>query len=94
MYDNGRGGLDQVVRVPPGTVVSIEREILDEDDDDENQGAEMADDGSVEETKEPVEYDEDGEVVEGATAQTEKQYHSVQELGTISFDLPTLIAAR
>jgi GTP-binding protein len=96
MYDNGRGGLDQVVRVPPGTVVSIEREILDADD--ENQDKETIDNVAKEESEEPVESDGDGEVVEGkedATAPIiDNQYHSVQELGTVSFEQPTLIVAR
>jgi GTP-binding protein len=84
MYDNGRGGLDQVVRVPPGTVVSIEREVSGLEDENENFNEEMD--------------DEDGEVVvegnEDATAQEEKQYSLVQELGTLTFDEPTLIVAR
>jgi GTP-binding protein len=87
MYDNGRGGLDQVVRVPPGTVVSIEREVSGLEDENENFNEEMDDDD-----------DEDGEVVvegnEDATAQEEKQYSLVQELGTLTFDEPTLIVAR
>jgi GTP-binding protein len=35
MYDNGRGGEDCVVRVPPGTVVSIERERIFQEDEAE-----------------------------------------------------------
>jgi hypothetical protein len=88
MYDNGRGGLDQVVRVPPGTVVSIEREVSGLEDDNENFNEEMDDDTSDNENEEQVEYDEDGEVVtegnEDATAQAENKYCLVQELGTLS----------
>jgi GTP-binding protein len=99
MYDNGRGGLDQVVRVPPGTVVSIEREVSGVEDENENFNEEMDDDGSDNENEEQVEsYGEDGEVVvkgnEDATAQEKKQYSLVQELGTLTFDEPTLIVAR
>ena len=98
MYDNGRGGLDQVVRVPPGTVVSIEREVSGLEDENENFNEEMDDHGTDNENEEQVEYDEDGQVVvegnEDATAQETNKYCLVQELGTLSFDEPTLIVAR
>lgn len=98
MYDNGRGGLDQVVRVPPGTVVSIEREISGLEEDD-NENKEMMDDDGYENESESENEEkvEDGYIEvqenEDATAQEEKEY-CLQELGTLSFDEPTLIVAR
>jgi GTPase involved in cell partitioning and DNA repair len=61
MYDNGRVGIDCVVRVPPGTVVSIEREILGIEDKHEKKT--MIDDASEHDNEESVQDDEDGEVV-------------------------------
>ncbi|KAL7536961.1 hypothetical protein ACHAXR_007503 [Thalassiosira sp. AJA248-18] len=76
MYDNGRGGEDCEVRVPPGTVVSVEVERILEAEDDDNVSEEAEEEDSA--TKESNEI---------------KEYDLV-DIGTISFENPSLIVAR
>lgn len=82
MYDNGRKGEDCVVRVPPGTVVSIEHE-PDNDKDDEvmSEAAEAA--NAFSDDNIPNEESEDD------------TSFSMTEIGTLSLDQqPSLIVAR
>jgi len=80
MYDNGRGGEDCEVRVPPGTVVSVEtqkEQTGDEDDDDDDDAFEPAaaatDDGGG----------------DGAP-----DTPNTVEIGTVSYENPMLIVAK
>lgn len=80
MYDNGRGGEDCIVRVPPGTVVSIEREPIEfqsEEDDETNASRDLNEES-------PEEDDEEDE---------EKVY-DLYEIGTLSLEEPSLVVAR
>mmetsp|Transcript_1287 Transcript_1287/g.1655 ORF Transcript_1287/g.1655 Transcript_1287/m.1655 type:complete len:505 (+) Transcript_1287:208-1722(+) len=82
MYDNGRGGEDFEVRVPPGTVVSIEVPSISIETDE----AEKT-------TNNQVQYgaDEDDEMEGNMSQKTE--YDQV-EIGTVSSDNPALVVAK
>lgn len=82
MYDNGRGGEDCTVRVPPGTVVCIEHEVdetmLDTDDDGMEWNEASADKDDSDEDEEDSEENE----------------YRLSEIGSLSIEQPTLMIAR
>jgi GTP-binding protein len=95
MFDNGRCGEDCVVRVPPGTVVSVEveRNTTTEgvnaswgelDDDDEG--------GAVSLVAEDSTAVEEEEGVGGDTASI--AVYDIHELGALTLEEPTLVVAR
>jgi GTP-binding protein len=94
MFDNGRGGEDCIVRVPPGTVVSIEME--------RNTTAEAWDhewtdeEGAVEdvEAQEEDPQEEEPQEEEEEEASAGKVLYDLREVGALTFDEPTLLVAR
>ena len=79
MYDNGRQGEDCIVRVPPGTVVSIEEEPTAFEDEETG------------ETKHEISSEDKSE--EDGDESAEIQYE-LREVGTLTVDHPTLVVAR
>jgi GTP-binding protein len=99
MFDNGRCGEDCVVRVPPGTVVSVEverntttEEVVNaslEDDDDEGGVVSL-----VAEDNTSVEEEEDaGGEIQLADPDIAVVY-DLHELGALTLEEPTLVVAR
>eukprot|EP00547_Thalassionema_nitzschioides_P016178 CAMPEP_0194242036 /NCGR_PEP_ID=MMETSP0158-20130606/7694_1 /TAXON_ID=33649 /ORGANISM="Thalassionema nitzschioides, Strain L26-B" /LENGTH=489 /DNA_ID=CAMNT_0038977045 /DNA_START=151 /DNA_END=1617 /DNA_ORIENTATION=+ len=82
MYDNGRCGEDFEVRVPPGTVVSIEvPRVAAENDEANNTNDEVSQTVANEENKE-------GDDV------MQKVRYDLIEIGAVSYDNPALLVAR
>ena len=86
MYDNGRCGEDCEVRVPPGTVVKLEFSSDDGDSIDEENNTNDNDDDDDDESKNSSTSNDD----EGP----QEEYDHIVELGTVSYESPSLIVAR
>jgi GTP-binding protein len=94
MYKNGQCGEDCFIRVPPGTVVSIEKarqDIMDDDDDDSNYDDDENYDveGKIDGIDEEEDESNDNENEDGAPVD-----YVLQEVGTVTSDEPTLLVAR
>ena len=85
MYDNGRCGEDCEVRVPPGTVVKLEFSSDDGDSTDEENNTNENDDDDDESINISTSNDDEG---------PQEEYDHIVELGTVSYESPSLIVAR
>jgi GTP-binding protein len=89
MFDNGRCGEDCIVRVPPGTVVSIETErnttaeAWDHEWGDEEGAVEDAEGGAMKDAVEDAEEELAGRVL-----------YDLHEVGALTLDEPNLVVAR
>jgi GTP-binding protein len=89
MYDNGRCGEDCEVRVPPGTVVKLEFSNDDGDSTDEENNTDDDDDDDDESINNTA-----GSSTSSDDEGPQEEYDHIVELGTVSYENPSLIVAR
>jgi GTP-binding protein len=94
MYDNGRCGEDCEVRVPPGTVIKLEFSSDDGDSIDEENHNNTGDDDDDDDDDDESINSTDSTSTSNDDEVPREEYDHIVELGTVSYENPSLIVAR